>query len=279
MTRQGSYMTKTFPIKKGKRPGCLLIILALVFVTASGIYFSTAGIRDAKRLEQTLIDRFDWANNYTPSIDGAIPPQRVEKFIRVRQAVQTRCLDYQAVLSSIASLDNIESNQETTAREAASTGMEGFKSAFSAGPKMVEFSNTRNQALLDEEMGIGEYIYIYLTAYGQQLASESASPYSGMEEAYLSPRARKEYIQILNNQLAAIEASGEQTSNADLSEHLRQEIEALETGSRLSPWPNGPVGAARESLHPYQQQLAELYCSGVVKIELLQKNRGFQFEG
>lgn len=272
-------MSKTLLTKNSKRPGCLLIVIALVFITASGIYFSTAGIRDAKRLEQTLIDRYDWANNYTPSIDGAIPEQRVEKFIRVRQAVQTQCLGYQVVLTSIANLDKIESNEDTTASEAASTGMEGFKSAFSAGPKMIEFSNTRNQALVDEEMGIGEYIYIYLTAYGQQLAAESASPYSGMEEAFLSPRARKEFIQILNNQLAAIEASGEQSSHADLADRLGQEIEALESGAQLSPWTNGPVGAAQESLAPYQQELDELYCSGVVKIELLQKNRGFRFEG
>jgi hypothetical protein len=272
-------MSKILSIKKSKRPGCLLMALALVFIIASGVYFSTAGIRDAKRLEQTLIDRYDWANNYTPLLDGAIPRQRVEKFIRVRQAVQTQCLDYQAVLKSIANLDKVESNQDTTASEAASTGMEGFKSAFSAGPKMIKFSNTRNQALVDEKMGIGEYIYIYLTVYGQQLASESASPYSGMEEAYLSPRARKEFIQILNNQLAALEASGQQASHTDLADRLRQEIEALETGSQSSPWPNGPIGAARESLAPYQQDLAELYCSGVVKIELLQKNRGFRFEG
>jgi hypothetical protein len=32
-------------------------------------------------------------------------------------------------------------------------------------------------------------------------------------------------------------------------------------------------------LAPYQQQLDELYCSGLVKLELLQKNRGLQFEG
>lgn len=272
-------MSKTLSTKKRKRPGCLLIVVALVFITASGVYFSTAGIRDAKRLEQTLIDRYDWANNYTPSIDGAIPPQRVEKFIRVRQAVQTQCRDYQAVLTSIAKLDKIDSNEDTTASEAASTGMESFKSAFSAGPKMVEFSNTRNQALVDQEMGIGEYIYIYLTTYGQLLASESASPYSGMEEAYLSPRARNEFIQMLKNQLAALDSSGRKASYTELADRLRQEIESLESGTQTSPWPSGPFGPAHESLAPYQQELNELYCSGVVKIELLQKNRGFRLEG
>ena len=128
-------------------------------------------------------------------------------------------------------------------------------------------------------MGIGEYMYIYLTAYGEQLASESASPYSDMTEAWLSPRARREFVRILGNQLAALEASGQQSSHTGLVNELQQEIEALKDGSHPSPWPLGPVGKSRESLTPYQQQLANLYCSGIVKIELLQKNRGFQLEG
>jgi hypothetical protein len=35
----------------------------------------------------------------------------------------------------------------------------------------------------------------------------------------------------------------------------------------------------RESLAPYRERLAELYCAGIVKIELLQKNRGLNLEG
>jgi len=35
----------------------------------------------------------------------------------------------------------------------------------------------------------------------------------------------------------------------------------------------------RESLAPYQERLAELYCAGIVKIELLQKNRGLNLDG
>ena len=272
-------MSKVSPSRKSKRSGCFLAVIAMLFVITSGIYFSTSGLRDAKRLEQALIDRYDWANNYTPAIDGHIPSQRLEQFVRVRQAVQSHCHDYQAILDSIARLDDLESDQDTTAQETASTGMDSFKSAFSAGPKMIEFSNARNQALLDAGMGLGEYMYIYLTAYGQNLTSESASPYSGMEEARLSLRARNEFTRILKNQLTALETSGRQSSHAELADGLRQEIEALETGAHSSPWPEGPIGAARESLAPYQQQLDELYCSGLVKLELLQKNRGLQFEG
>ena len=273
-------MMKTKPVKhRGNRKGCLIIALVISFVIASGFYFLTTGIRDAKHIEQTLIDRFGRAEEFIPAPDGSIDPRRIEAFIRVREAVQADCADYQAVMVSINRLDELESNQEDSASEAASTGLQGLKSAFSAGPKMVKFSTTRNQALLGEEMGLGEYLYIYLTAYGEQLDRESASEFSNTEEAYVSKRARKEYTQILSNQLLALENGGLQSSYPGLAATLRAEIEALNNGSHISPWPKGPADAARASLTPYLQHLSNLYCSGIVKIELLQKNRGFQLEG
>jgi hypothetical protein len=263
---------------KTKRRGCLPILIALVFIFGSGIYFATEKIREAKGVEQTLIDRFDWAEKYTPVIDGSIPPQRMEGFIRVREAVQPHCVNYQAILKDIIDLEKLETDQ-ASGHDKASRGMKSLKSIFSAGPKMVAFSKARNEALLAEEMGIGEYMYIYLTAYAEQLANESVSPYSGMEESRVSARARKEFVQILTNQLNALEATGHEPSHQDLLIALREEIEALSSGAHSAPWPNGPSGMAPESLAPYQQTLANLFCSGVVKIELLQKNRGFQLEG
>jgi len=128
-------------------------------------------------------------------------------------------------------------------------------------------------------MGIGEYLYIYLTAYGEQLDRESESDFSNMEEAYVSERARKEYAQILANQLLALENGELQSNYPELVATLRAEIEDLNDGSHISPWPKGPVGTTRASLTPYLQRLENLYCSGIVKIELLQKNRGFRLEG
>ena len=37
-----------------------------------------------------------------------------------------------------------------------------------------------------------------------------------------------------------------------------------------------PVIAA--SLEPYAERLARLYCDGIVKIELMQKNKGFNIK-
>jgi len=273
-------LMKPNPIKQsGKTKGCFIFALTVSFVIASGFYFLTTGVREAKHIEQSLIDRFGWADDYVPPLDGSIDPLRVEAFIRVREALQADCADYQAVLISIQALDKIDTGQENSSSEVATTDVQGFKSILSAGPKMIKFSKTRNQALLDEGMGLGEYLYIYLTAYGEQLAGESTSDFSNTTEAYVSERARREYAKILANQLLALQEGAIQPGFPNLETELQAEIEALNDGSHTSPWPDGPVGKSRGSLAPYQQQLADLYCPGVVKIELLQKNRGFDLEG
>jgi hypothetical protein len=264
---------------KSGRGWRLLALATVVFFIAAGIYFVIVPVQESKRHEQTLIERFGWADKYTPSINGSISPHRLEAFIRVREAVQTNCVDYQGVLDDIISLEALETDQDMSAREKTSTGLGSFKSMFSAAPKMLAFMDARNTSLLAEEMGLGEYIYIYLAAYGEQLAQEPDSQYSEMEDAYISPRTRNEFVHILENQLAELESAGPETSHSGLSADLQGEIRALEDGSHPSPWPNGAASMTRESLAPYRERLAKLYCAGIVKIELLQKNRGLNLEG
>jgi len=263
--------------KRGKI-GPILTLATVAFFLAAGIYFVVAPTREPKRLEQSLIDQYGWADKYTPIVDGSIPPQRVEGFVRVRETLQPNCLDFQGILDGVLAIESIETNQEMSPVEKTSTGIRGFMGIFATLPAIAEFMEIRNASLLAEEMGLGEYMYIYLAAYGEQLANESVSAYSGMEEAYIGARTRDEFVQILGNQLAALETAGPEASPEGLIADLRAEIEAIEDGSHSSPWPNGPTGVTRESLAPYHEQLAKLYCAGIVAIELQQKNRGFSFD-
>jgi hypothetical protein len=203
----------------------------------------------------------------------------VEKFIRVREAVQTNCAIFQGILDDVINLETIESSQDMSAGQKASEGFDSFKSMFSAAPAFLEFMDARNISLLSEGMGLGEYIYIYLAAYGPQLAEESESRYADQDEAFISPRVRDEFVQILGNQLAALEGADPDSSLLSLMADLKAQITTLQDGPDSSPWPDGPPGATRESLEPYQARIANLYCRGIVQTELLQKNRGLNFEG
>jgi len=257
----------------------LVTIAAILFFVLAGIYFLFNLTSDSKKLEQQLIDRHGWAGDYIPSADGSIEAGQVERFIRVREAVQSSCTEYQDVLKGIIDLDALEDDEDLSGEEAASTGIRGVKSMFKVGPAMVHFMDARNTTLLEENMGIGEYMYLYLSAYGKQLTEASASPYAEMEEAYISDRTRKEYLQILGHQQDELGAVEKDPELEAFRSHLNSEIRALEDGTHLAPWPQGPPGVIANSLAPYQERISELYCEGIVAMELLQKNRGFWLGG
>jgi hypothetical protein len=264
---------------RNKKKWRFLTIATVLFFLGAGIYFVILPVQESKRLEQSLVDRFDWPEKYTPPATGSVPPERVEAFIRVREAVQPNCAIFQGILNDIISLEAVEADQEMSAAEKTSKGLGSFKSMFNAAPAFLEFMDARNLALLEEEMGLGEYFYLYLAAYGPQLAREPDSPYAAMEEAYMGQRTRQEFALILGNQLTALESSSQAASNQELLADLRAQIEGLASPSKSPPWPNGPVGMLGETLSPYRDHLEKLYCSGIVKTELLQKNRGLNFKG
>ncbi len=256
-----------------------LTIATIVFFLGAGIWSFILPIQQSKRLEHSLIDKFDWATRYIPPVDGIIQPDRLERFIRVREAVQTNCRTFQNIMDAVILLETLESDPNLSAGQKISEGFDSLKSMFSAAPTFLEFMDARNTALLTEEMGLGEYIYVYMAVYAELLAQESQGRYADQEEAYLSPRARKEYVQVLGNQLAALQATDQHAAALALAAELQTEMAALTDGSHASPWPDGPPVSTRESLAPYRDRLSALYCTGIVRVETLQKNKGFSFEG
>ena len=257
----------------------LLAVATVVFLVIAGIYFDLVPVRESKQIEQNLIDRYGWAQQYSSPADGALAADRIDRFIRVRESVQTHCAQYRDILDDIIGLDALESNEEMSVSEKTSEGMGSFRNMFSAFPKLLKFMEARNTALLEQEMGLGEYIYIYFAAYGPQLAAESHSDYAEMEDAFASPRTIAEFGLILENQLSALIDAGNDAETEKMRSQLQQEIGDLKSGTHSSPWPNGPGAKVSESLSPYGAQLDRLYCPGVARIDLLQKNKGFNLEG
>ncbi|MCP4571729.1 MAG: hypothetical protein GY838_05200 [bacterium] len=262
-----------------RRRGCLMATLVIVVLGAAIVYFVGAPIRQAKQREQVLNDTYGWAETYAPRADGSIPRERMDAFIRVREAVVDHCSEFQDILDEVMLLDEIESDEGLPPTLKATRSIRSFGKMFTLGPKFLAFADARNGALETEQMGLGEYIHIYLTVYGEMLAREDVSQYREMEEAYVSDRTLDVFVGILENQLAAGDSTGADVRLTAVHEEIREEIRALRSGSRSSPWPDGVPAGAEASVAPYRERLMRLYCPGIVKIELLQKNRGLRFDG
>ena len=267
------------PSQKHQRNWKLLIVFIVLATVVMGLYLLMAPIRDSKQREQTLIDRFGLSSDYVPSASGFIPPERMERFIIVRQSVQASCADFQTVLKEIRAFEALEMSEELPAGEKMEQGISGLMNMLSTAPKFLEFMNQRNSTLLSQEMGLGEYLYIYLAVYSEQLAGEADSAYAGTEEAYVSPRVRAEFSKMLAHQLAAMEAAGSADVRGGLEQAINSEISKLMQDTNDPPWAQGLPEHLQESIVPFQKRLEKLYCSGIVKIELMQKNKGLDFRG
>ncbi len=262
-----------------RRSGCgIAAALALIAIVLT-VYFVGRPVREAKHTEQLVNDRFGYAPTFVPRADGSVPAERLEAFLRIRERVLQHCAGFQATLEDAGHLDRLEKDRTRPKLVVFHDAVSTLKRMFGFAPQFLRFVEDRSGALLEEEMGLGEYMYIYVLAYREQLGDPSESPYADIDEARVSERARSDLTQILGNQLARLESDGASGDLEPLIAALREQISALTEGRQTIPWQDGHPPAIAASLAPFADRLAASYCEGVAGIELLQKNKGLDFRG
>jgi hypothetical protein len=264
--------------KKGCGRGCGIVALVFLGLGALLAAFLGLTVGKTKRVEQSLNERYGEAPDFVPTMDGSIPPERVEAFLRVRERVLEHCPGFQERFGVVVRFDRLEQDESVPGEEVARESVGVLKAMLGYGPAFLRFMDARNHALLDERMGLGEYMYVYVLAYRQQLVQVRDSPYVDVEQAYVGNRARNELTRILQNQLHSLESGPTWSAEADLVAELRDEIADLEAGRVGLPWEDGLPPAIAASLEPYAEPLARTYCLGIAKMELMQKNKGLNIK-
>jgi hypothetical protein len=252
--------------KKSWRKGCGYVVASLLFFAGVSGFLALRPVREAKRVEQSLTDRFGEVPAWSPAPDGAVPSDRIEAFIRVRERLRATCARFEDNRRKLEDIGRMEEQGELSSDGV----LDGFKTALKFGPTFLHLMRSRNEALLEEGMGLGEYSYIYVVAYGDRLSSLANEP---EQKKLFKPRTRRELTQILSNQLEALAARGNEEANRDLRAAVQEEIVALESGARAFPWQSGLPQAIEASFEPYDERLDELFCEAAVRFELRQKNQ------
>ena len=127
-------------------------------------------------------------------------------------------------------------------------------------PLVGEFFEQRNQALLEAEMGLGEYAYIFALSYRDRLLEE---PHHELFlEGGLSPDVLELLRAALSRQFAASDAA------ADLRPLLERELRVLRDDPRRLPWAEQPPPVIEQSLSPFRDQLDRAYCGATAGIDM-----------
>ncbi len=265
---------------KGCGIGCGVAIVLIILLSVSGSIIMMKPMRDAAGIRRTLVERHGEVDDFTPWPDGGIPADRLEAFLRVRRAVQDHCAKIAATDAGIEAMDRLDDQEKLDTGEFLGAFGEASKSVFGFGWVMGRLLQARNAALLEVDMGLGEYTYIYALAYGPMIAGTETGERDASGEAHLSARVRGTLRRQLHNRLAAMEERPEEWAETEERRLLVEEIAVLEDHPERLPWCRVRPPALRASLAPYEARLAELFCPEAARHELTRiRSSAFGIQG
>jgi hypothetical protein len=273
--------------------GCAAIILILILLGVGGYVFFKNLIgefKDQEELMATLTERYGEIADFCPEPDGSIGRDRIEAFLAVRDAFSP----YREKLErSMMELQNRVGRSEVEVKKPKNV-LEMIKLGFGLVPQVAEFMKFRNQALLDAEMGMGEYTYIYAIAYFSWLGKlpEDGPDFEVMEEGggsrlsemdvkeireerrdSMLRRLHRMLLPMLQNQREKLAAGGAPETAPEWQNLLDAEIQAMNADRFRLPWEDGLPEVIKASLDPYQDRLEQSYNAMTNPFELTIEQR------
>jgi hypothetical protein len=260
--------------------GCAVIILILIVLGIGGYMFFKNLIGEFSAQEElmaTLTERYGEIRDFCPEPDGSIGPSRIEAFLSVREA---SALFREKLETSMQELQDRAEQSEIEIKKPRNI-FEMVKLGFGLIPQIAEFLKSRNQALLDAEMGMGEYYYLYAIVYFSWLEKrpEDGPDFEVMgpedSETRFGERDREEILEerrdsmlrrlhrvllpMLQNQREKLSARGVTEALSEWEGLLDAEIQAMEEDRFRLPWEGGLPNAIKTSLEPYRDRLEQSY--------------------
>lgn len=240
----------------------LCAVLAVVWMTVSvrGVFEDAHGRRDI------LDAQFADAGVYTPAVNGAVPSDRVEVFLTVRDSLAPARRPFESLDGEAAAFEALAENGEAPMRQTLPSVFRLTGAMIRMPWLLAELELSRNQALIDGGMGLAEYTYIYSIAY--QHDRLSIGPESTLFDADASnARIRRELRGMLARQLER--ARSAVPADDPWLTRLEEEVERLEADAGRVPWQDGLPEAIAESLAPFRSRLDATYSGAAAEFELL----------
>ncbi len=273
--------------------GCGVIIILAIAVGIGGFFFIKGIVNEFEEMEQVadvLEERYGKMKEYCPAPDGAILPDRMEAFLEVRKAYE---IERNEIADTFFKLSSQKDKPEIEVKRPGNV-LYMIRTGIGLVPKIADFFKTRNQALLDAEMGLGEYYYMYVVAFYSWLGKlpEDGPPFrlSGdderddfweedeedvreMRKERIRRRINRLTLTMLHNQLDKLIEGEYREVPERWREALEVEIGAMESDRYRLPWQEGLPEILESSLRPFRDRLEESYSPMANALEVAMETR------
>ena len=243
--------------------GCLVVAAIALPLLMAAMIMVPMNRAVATRTELETV--YGNQEDFTPPASGVPAAERIETFLEVRRTLAATCEDFWDAEHAVASLEALDENETVSATVALKRAMSVMRPMMGMGSLVSHFFETRNQALLSARMGLGEFTYIYVLAYGDEIVDPT------FDLRLFGPGATNQRVRgalrsNLQNQLEKLQKSG---GTEDEIARLKTEVEALAEDANRIPWQDGRPQAVDEALLPFRAKLDKLFCGATSPLELM----------
>jgi hypothetical protein len=261
---------------KSTAVGCGAVIVLAVALPLVLAMMMMAPFQNAIDDRAAIDEQYGTQESFVPPASGAPEPARIEVFLSVRRSLAPISSDIEEAEKQVARLESIEDQDNVTTRQALRQAFATSRSMLGVGPLIGRFYEVRNNSLLEAEMGLGEFTYLFVTAYHQRLF-EPPRESQLFGPGPVNPRVREAVRLMLQNQLEALESGGAESTAID---EVRAEVEAMNADRSRLPWQDGLPRVVADAYEPYQGRLDALYFPAAAPLELMiNEKRGLAIEG
>ena len=240
--------------------GCAGVVGIVVLLLGGIAGLTFWGYRHAIGVREDLDRTYGTYDSYRPSPDGTIQPDRMRHFLTVRQALMPRCPEVTNVTGSFRAVDEMAGQHAPDVGELFSRVGRVVKTFPSMGLIFGEYVSDRNVALRNNQMGLGEYTWIYAVGYFAYLKQPPTRVLDERDRPSLFPS------RVFPAVAKAIErhvAEGGPSIGA-----WADELARLQADPARVPFRDGLPAELAASLAPFQGALQSFACPAAAELDL-----------
>jgi hypothetical protein len=242
--------------------------LLVIMLTVVGSIKMMKPFNRAVDAQKELAVAYGERGEFVPPV-GGLNAERIEKFMAVRRDLVPLCANFTEIGESFQRMDELDNEGEEPSKGELFGALGNVMgSVFGIAGNIGRFTEARNEALLREGMGLGEYIWIYTLAYNSWLDYEPNTGFEADEGGAFSNVEQRVIRQLMRNHVDALVAAGQQAE----ADSWLEEIRRLERSEGPGvPWEEQELPAGiSAALAPFQTALSDLYCAATASFEFSQ---------
>jgi hypothetical protein len=149
--------------------GCAVLAAVAILIVALLAFWARNMVGRFEAVDEARValeSEFGREGEFVPWLDGAIPPDRMESFLAIREATAPARERIVAFIEMVPDTEEEARRLETApVLEKLKFGVSAGRAGFGMAGDLAQFYELRNRTMLERDMSLGEYTYIYATAY------------------------------------------------------------------------------------------------------------------